>query len=235
MTLAEIAVHLESAHGVRVSQSTVWRFFHRRGITFKKTAHASEQQRPDVLRRRRAWFDARPDLDPEQLVFVDETGASTKMARRCGRAPRGHRCRASVPHGHWKTTTFVGALRLSGMTAPMVLDGAMHGAAFLAYVEQVLVPTLKPGDIVVMDNLPAHRSAAVRDAIRRAGAELRFLPPYSPDFNPIEMAFSKFKADLKRRAARTVTELWEAIGQATNIFTPDECENYFAAAGYDRA
>ena len=137
-----------------------------------------------MLRRRRAWFDAQPDLDPEQLVFVDETGASTKMARRCGRAPRGHRCRASVPHGHWKTTTFVGALRLSGMTAPMVLDGAMHGAAFLAYVEQVLVPTLKPGDIVVMDNLPAHRSAAVRDAIRRAGAELRFLPPYSPDFNP---------------------------------------------------
>ena len=235
MTLAEIAVHLESAHGVRVSQSTVWRFFHRRGITFKKTAHASEQQRPDVLRRRRAWFDAQPDLDPEQLVFVDETGASTKMARRCGRAPRGHRCRASVPHGHWKTTTFVGALRLSGMTAPMVLDGAMHGAAFLAYVEQVLVPTLKPGDIVVMDNLPAHRSAAVREAIHRVGAELRFLPPYSPDLNPIEMAFSKFKADLKRRAARTVTELWEAIGQATNIFTPDECENYFAAAGYDRA
>ena len=235
MTLAEIAVHLESAHGVRVSQSTVWRFFHRRGITFKKTAHASEQQRPDVLRRRRAWFDAQPDLDPEQLVFVDETGASTKMARRCGRAPRGHRCRASVPHGHWKTTTFVGALRLSGMTAPMVLDGAMHGAAFLAYVEQVLVPTLKPGDIVVMDNLPAHRSAAVREAIHRVGAELRFLPPYSPDLNPIEMAFSKFKADLKCRAARTVTELWEAIGQATNIFTPDECENYFAAAGYDRA
>ena len=124
------------------------------------------------------------------------------------------------------------------MTAPMVLDGAMHGAAFLAYVEQVLVPTLKPGDIVVMDNLPAHRSAAVRDAIRRAGAELRFLPPYSPDFNPIEMAFSKFKADLKRRAARTVTDprpLWDAIGHATDIFTPAECQNYFAAAGYDRA
>ena len=120
------------------------------------------------------------------------------------------------------------------MTAPMVLDGAMHGAAFLAYVEQALVPTLKPGDVVVMDNLPAHRSAAVRDAIRRAGAELRFLPPYSPDFNPIEMAFSKFKAYLKRRAARTVSELWDAIGQATDIFTPAECENYFAAAGYDR-
>ena len=120
------------------------------------------------------------------------------------------------------------------MTAPMVLDVAMHGAAFLAYVEHVLVPTLKPGDIVVMDNLACHRSAVVRNAIRQAGAELRFLPPYSPDFNPIEMAFSKFKAYLKRRAARTVAELWEAIGHATDIFTPAECQNYFVAAGYDR-
>ncbi len=119
------------------------------------------------------------------------------------------------------------------MTASMVLDGAMHGTAFLAYVEQVLGPTVKPGDIVVMDNLPVHRSAAVGDAIRRASAELRFLPPYSSDFNPIEMAFSKFKANLKRRAARTVTELREAIAQATDILTPAECQNYFAAAGYD--
>ena len=118
MTLAEIATHLEDEHGLRVSQSAVWRFFHRRGITFKKTAHASEQQRADVLRRRRAWLDTQPHLDPEKLVFVDETGASTKMARRSGRAPRGQRCRAPVPHGHWKTTTFVGALRLSGMTLP---------------------------------------------------------------------------------------------------------------------
>ena len=187
-----------------------------------------------MLQRRRAWFEAQPGLDPDRLVFVDETGASTKMARRCGRAVRGQRCRAPVPHGHWKTTTFVGALRLGGMTAPMVLDGAMHGAAFLAYVEQVLVPTLSPGDIVVMDNLSAHRSAAVRDAICRAGAELRFLPPYSPDLNPIEMAFSKFKAYLKRRAARTVTQLDEAIAQAVSTYTPNECHNYFAAAGYDR-
>ena len=119
------------------------------------------------------------------------------------------------------------------MTAPMVLDGAMYGAAFLAYVEQLLVPALEPGDIVVMDNLPVHRSAAVRDAIQGAGAELRFLPPYSPDFNPIEMAFSKLKASLKRRAARTVDELWEAIGEAIDDFTPTECQNYFAAAGYD--
>ncbi len=156
------------------------------------------------------------------------------MARRYGRAPRGERCRALVPQGHWKTTTFVGALRLEGMTAPMVLDGAMHGAAFLAYVEQVLVPTLTPGDIVIMDNLSVHKSTAVRQAIEAAGAELRFLPPYSPDFNPIEMAFSKLKAFLKKTAARTVDDLRDAIAHGIDTFTPNECENYFAAAGYDR-
>ena len=156
------------------------------------------------------------------------------MARRYGRALRGERCRASVPHGHWKTTTFVGALRLEGMTAPMILDGAMHGVSFLAYVEQVLAPTLSPGDIVVMDNLPAHKPVAVRQAIEHTGAELRFLPPYSPDFNPIEMAFSKFKAFLKKTAARTVDDLWDAITEAIELFTPRECENYFAAAEYDR-
>ncbi len=187
-----------------------------------------------MLRRRQDWFEAQPDLEPERLVFIDETGASTKMARRYGRSRRGERCRASVPHGHWKTTTFVGALRLEGMTAPMVLDGAMHGAAFLAYVEQVLVPTLKPGEIVIMDNLPAHKPVAVRTAIEAAGAELRFLPPYSPDFNPIEMAFSKLKAFLKKAAARTVDDLWDAIAHGIDTFTPNECENYFAAAGYDR-
>jgi transposase len=186
-----------------------------------------------VLRWRRAWFEIQPDLEPERLVFIDETGASTKMARLYGRARRGARCRAPVPHGHWKTTTFVGALRLDGMTAPMVLDGPMHGAAFLAYVEQVLVPTLSPGDIVVMDNLPAHKPLSVRHAIERAGAELRFLPPYSPDFNPIEMAFSKLKAFLKKTAARTVDDLWTAIAQGIDTFTATDCQNYFTAAGYD--
>ena len=134
------------------------------------------------------------------------------MARRHGRAPRGQRLRSSVPHGHWKTTTFVGALRLSGMTAPMVLDGPMNGAWFLAYVEQVLVPTLKPGDIVIMDNLPAHKGTAVRLAIEAVGAALRFLPPYSPDLNPIENAFSKLKAHLRKAAERTVDGLWAQIG-----------------------
>jgi len=166
-------------------------------------------------------------------VFIDETGASTKMDRRHGRAPRGERLRASVPHGHWKTTTFVGALRLSGMTAPMVLDGPMTGDWFLAYVQQVLVPTPRPGDVVILDNLAAHKGAAVRTAIEAAGASLRFLPPYSPDLNPIENAFSKLKALLRKAAARTVDQLWAAIAQAIQAFKPKECANYFAAAGYD--
>lgn len=174
-----------------------------------------------------------PELNPQSLVFLDETGASTKMARLYGRSPRGQRCRAPIPHGHWKTTTFTGALRLGGLTAPMVLDGPMNAAAFLAYVEQVLVPTLIPGDIVVMDNLPAHKPAHVRRAIEAAGALLLYLPPYSPDFNPIEMAFAKLKATLKKVAARTVAELWQAIAASLSSFTPAECRNYFAAAGYD--
>jgi transposase len=157
------------------------------------------------------------------------------MARRHGRTVRGERLRMSVPHGHWKTTTFVGALRLAGMTAPMVLDRAMTGAWFLAYVEQVLSPTLTPGDIVIMGNLPAHKSAAVRRAIEATGAELRLPPPYSPDFNPIENAFAKLKAFLRKVAARTVTALEHAIGEAIDTFTPAECANYFNATGYDAA
>ena len=166
-------------------------------------------------------------------MFIDESGTSTKMARMYGRSARGERCRAPVPHGHWKTTTFVGALRLSGLTAPMTLDGAMHGAAFLAYIEQALVPTLRPGDIVVMDNLPAHKPLAIRQAIERAGAELRFLPPYSPDFNPIELAFSKIKAHLKKTAARTVAHLWIAIRDAINAVSPQDCRSFFTATGYE--
>lgn len=143
----------------------------------KKTAHAAEQDRPDVALRRRVWFDAQPYLDPERLVFLDESGTSTKMARLYGRAPKGERCRAPVPHGHWKTTTFVGGLTLAGVVAPMTLDGAMTGAAFLAYVEQILAPTLRPGDVVVMDNLPAHKPIAIREAIEATGAITLFLPP----------------------------------------------------------
>jgi len=199
----------------------------------KKSAHALEQDRPDILKRRRDWFEGQLDLDPAKLVFIDETGLSTKMARLRGRAPRGERCRAGVPHGHWKTTTFTGALRLTGMTAPFVYDGAMNGTVFLAYVDQVLVPTLSEGDVVVMDNLPAHKAAGIRDAIEAAGARLLYLPPYSPDFNPIENAFSKLKALMRAKAERTIAGLWDAVGAVLECFTPDECENYFKAAGYD--
>ena len=199
----------------------------------KKSAHALEQERPDILKRRRDWFDGQSDLDPERLVFIDETGLSTKMARLRGRALRGERCRAGVPHGHWKTTTFTGALRLSGMTAPFVYDGAMNGAVFRAYVEQVLAPTLMPGDVVIMDNLPAHKAAGVREIIERAGAELLFLPPYSPDFNPIENAFAKLKAMLRKAAERTIDGLWSTTAKIIDTFNPTECANYFTAAGYE--
>ena len=174
-----------------------------------------------------------PDLDPARLVFIDETGATTKMARLRGRSPRGERCRASVPHGHWKTTTLVAGLRLDGMTAPMVIDGAMNGAAFTAYAETLLAPTLRPGDVVVMDNLPAHKVRGAREAIESAGAIVLFLPPYSPDFNPIEQAFAKLKALLRKAAARTIGALEQAIADALDAFTPQECANYFANSGYE--
>ena len=199
----------------------------------KKTAHAAEQDRPDVLRQRWAWFEAQPDLDPDRLVFIDETWASTNMARTHGRAPRGERLRAAIPHGHWLTTTFVAGLRNTGMVAPMVLDGPINGSLFQDYVEQVLVPELHPGDIVVMDNLGSHKGAGVRAAIEAVGANLLYLPPYSPDFNPIEQAFAKLKAGLRTAAERSLDGLWAAIGRIINTFTQAECVNYFAAAGYD--
>jgi transposase len=199
----------------------------------KKTAHASEQERPDVAARRQLWRDIQPQLDAKRLAFIDETGASTKMARLRGRAKRGQRCHSAVPHGHWKTTTFTGALRLGGLTAPMVLDGPMNREAFRAYLEQVLMPTLRPGEIVIMDNLPAHRPAECRAAIEAAGAILLYLPPYSPDLNPIENAFAKLKAALRKAAARSIDGLWTVIGHTIPTFTPDECANYFIAAGYE--
>ena len=155
------------------------------------------------------------------------------MARLRGRARRGERLRASLPHGHWRTTTFVAGLRLDGIAAPMVIDGPINGEIFRVYVERVLAPTLGPGDIVIMDNLGSHKGAGVRAAIEAAGAELRFLPPYSPDFNPIENAFSKLKALLRKAVARTRDALWTAVADALDAFSPTECANYFTAAGYE--
>jgi transposase len=185
------------------------------------------------LKRREAWFDGQLDLAPERLVFIDETWATTNMARLRGRAPKGERLHAGIPHGHWKTTTFVAGLRLTGMVAPLVLDGPINAITFEAYIGQILVPELRAGDIVVMDNLSSHKGASVRAAIEAVGAKLLYLPPYSPDFNPIENAFSKLKALLRKAAERTVEGLWDTIGALLPAFTPTECANFFAAAGYD--
>ena len=181
---------------------------------------------------RRKWIDSQPTLDVTKLVFLDETGASTNMTRTRGRAPKGARCVASVPHGHWKTTTFIAGLRYNDITAPMVLDGPMDGEAFLVYVRTFLCPTLHPGDMVIADNLRSHKVAGVRDAIEVAGATLRYLPPYSPDLNPIETLFSKLKTLLRNAAKRSVDALWNEIGQLLQRFSPEECTNYFQSSGY---
>jgi transposase len=199
----------------------------------KKTGHAAEQERAEVRAAREVWFADQPDLDPTRLIFIDETGLNTKMARMRGRCRKGERLFASIPHGHWRTTTFVAGLRLGGLGAPMLLDGAMNADAFLAYVEHVLVPELQPGDIVIMDNLSVHKGAAIRGAIQAAGASLQFLPPYSPDFNPIEQAFAKLKALMRKAAARTKEALWNKVREILGAFTPGECKNYFTAAGYE--
>jgi transposase len=195
--------------------------------------HAAEQQRPDVQIRRAAWTADRRDWEAAHLVFIDESGARTNLVRQYGRCLRGRRLVSYAPHGHWKTTTFVAALRQDGFTAPMVLDGAMDGKAFLAYVQQVLVPTLKDGDLVVMDNLASHKRAGVRESIEAAGARLLYLPPYSPDLNPIELAFSKLKSRLRTSAERTVDALWSRIGQLLDHFPAQQCRNYFRHCGYN--
>ena len=235
MTILELREKIRERHGVGFGYATVWRFLARHRITRKrKTGHASEQEREDVAEAREAWFEGQLDLDPSKLVFLDETAVSTNMARRFGWAPRGERCRMSVPFG-WKTKTLVAALRWDRIDAPMTIDGALDGASFLAYVEQVLAPTLSAGETVLMDNVRTHKVAGVKEAIEAKGAHVVYLPPYSPDFNPIEKPFSKIKSILERIAARTVETLEAAVGEALQSFTPQECMNYFASSGYDAA
>jgi transposase len=193
---------------------------------------ACEQDRPDVARRRRWWRRLQPRLAPERLVFIDETWTKTNMTRTHGWWRRGEPLKAKVPHGHWRTTTFLAALRNNAVTAPLVLDGPINGETFRAYVEQVLVPTLHPGDVVVMDNLGSHKGAEVRRLLRAVGARLLFLPPYSPDLNPIEQAFAKLKTLLRKADERTLEGMWSRIGKLLDRFTPTECANYFRNAGY---
>jgi len=233
-TIMELRDKIRERHGLSFGYGTVWRFLARHRITRKKkTGHASEQERDDVEASREAWFEGQLDLDPTKLVFIDETSISTSMARRFGWALRGERCRASVPFGHWKTTTFVAGLRVDRIDAPMTFEGALDGEAFRAYVEQVLAPTLSVGDTVVMDNVSLHKVAGVAEAIAAKGAGVLYLPAYSPDFDPIEKFFSKFKSVLKRIAARTADALEAAVAEALRSVTPEECRNYFAACGYD--
>jgi len=198
----------------------------------KKTLFATEQDRPDVARRRARWKTYQNRLDPARLVFIDETWAKTNMTRLRGWAPRGDRLLGKVPHGHWRTLTFLAALRCDRIDAPCVIDGPINGESFRAYIEQLLLPTLRPGDIVIIDNLGSHKAKAVRRALRSVGAKLFFLPPYSPDLNPIEQVFAKLKTLLRKAAERTVEATWRRIGTLLQQFTSQECANYFRNAGY---
>ncbi len=231
LTLAELQQRL-AQQGVATKIGALWHQLNNWNLTFKKTLYASEQERADVQAARRAWSDAQPRMDIEKLVFIDETWTSTSMTRRYGRAPRGQRCIGSAPHGHWKTTTFVAALRHQQLTAPLVADGPVDGEMFLAYVRQFLCPALRPGDIVILDNLSTHKVAGVKEAIATAGATLLYLPLYSPDLNPIEKLFAKLKALLRKAAKRSVEALWTEIGELLNTLSSTECANYFASSGY---
>lgn len=198
----------------------------------KKTLVASEQDRPDVVEQRAAWRDSQELIDPARVVFIDETWAKTNMTRTYGRSELGTRLVEQTPCGRWQTTTFLGALRAEGFIAPLTVEGGINGELFRGWVEQHLVPVLKVGDIVVMDNLSSHKVAGIRQAIEAAGAELRYLPPYSPDLNPIELAFSKLKKLLRDGAERTVDKLWILCGSILDQFTESECRNYFKHCGY---
>ncbi len=198
----------------------------------KKSLHATEQLRPDVVRKRERWRRYQRRFDPTRLVFIDETWAKTNMTRTHGRASRGERLVARVPHGRWTTMTFLAALRSDRIDAPCVIDGPINGERFLAWVRQFLVPTLRVGDIVVLDNLGSHKGNAVRRAIREAGAHLLFLPPYSPDLNPIEMVFAKLKTLLRKADERSIAAVWHRIGDLLGQFSSVECSNYLRHAGY---
>jgi transposase len=228
-TLAELHQRLDAP----VHLTTIHRTLVGMGWTVKKKVQrAAEQDRPDVQHKRAIWRGRTARIDPDRFVFLDETGAHTVMTRLIGRAPVGERLVCNVPQAHWQTTTLLGAIRRSGVVATLTLEGATDAMAFQTYIEQVLVPQLRPGDIVVMDRLQAHRGRAVARALRKAGVGVWFLPPYSPDYNPIEKIWAKIKAILRKAEARTTETLWDAIGQALAQVTAQDCQNCFAHCGY---
>jgi transposase len=198
----------------------------------KKTLFAIEQSRADIARKRARWQAWQTRLDPRQLIFIDETWIRTNMAPLRGWGQKGQRLDGFAPHGHWRTMTFLGALRYDGLSAPCVFDGPINGEYFTAYVKQILVPTLEPGKIVIMDNLGSHKSKAVRDAIKGAGSRLWFLPQYSPDLNPIEQAFAKIKHWMRDAQKRTLEDIWRYLAHLVGTIDPDECANYFENSGY---
>lgn len=233
MTLVEIQAELKRRFDVTAGLSTLYRMLRRLGLKpKKKLLRAAEQARPDVAMKPRRWRAWQRFMDPQRFVFIDETATATNMTRRYGRCPSNRRLVAKAPYGHWKTTTFVAGLRKSGITAPLVRDGPMTGAAFRAYAEQFLAPALKPGDVIVMDNLSAHKAASIRQAIESVGASVLYLPPYNPDLDPIEQLFAKIKAILRKFAARSIEALWNTIRMALERCYDDEFEGYLRHCGY---
>lgn len=222
----------DGGRGLKVDYHSVWDFVHAEKLSFKKSVAAGERDRPEVARRRAQWTKYQGRVEAERLVFIDETWTRTDMAPLRGWAPRGRRLHAKVPHGRWKTTTFLAALRHNRIEVPWFIEGPIDGVSFRTYVEKVLLPVLHPGDIVVLDNLGSHRSKAVRQLIRSVGAKLFFLPKYSPDLNPIEQVFAKLKHLLRKAAARTADTVCAAIGHALDAFSPEECANYLKNSGY---
>jgi transposase len=192
----------------------------------------AEQARPDIARRRARWKAHQGRIAPERLVFIDETWVKTNMAPLRGWGPRGQRLEARVPHGHWKTLTFVAALRVDRVDAPWVIDGPINGELFTLYAQTILAPTLSPGDVVILDNLGSHKGHAARRAVRAVGAHLLFLPPYSPDLNPIEQLFAKLKHLMRKAEPRTVDTTWRKVGDLLDAFSPQECANYLKSTGY---
>ncbi len=218
--------------GVKVSYGALWSFVHSEGLSFKKSVLASETERPQIAARRARWRRHQRRIDPRRLVFIDETWVKTNMAPLRGWGPRGTRLPGRAPHSHWRTLTFIAALRTDRIEAPCVFNGPINGESFTAYVEQLLVPTLATGDVVILDNLGSHKGKAARDAIRKAGAHMIFLPPYSPDLNPIEQVFAKLKHFLREAAERTHDAVMDRIATILDANTPSECANYLSNSGY---
>jgi transposase len=234
-TLRGLAAEL-AERGIKTHPRAVWVFVHAQGLSYKKTLLPEEQTRPDVARKRARWKAYQSRIAPSRLVFIDETWVKTNMAPLRGWGPRGRRLKAYAPYGHWKTLTFIAALRHDRIDAPWVIDGPINGEMFLLYVEKVLAPTLSPGDVVVLDNLGSHRRRrAARAAVRARGAHLLFLPPYSPDLNPIEQLFAKLKHLTRKAQPRDVEATWRKVGQLLDLFSPQECANYLANSGYGSA